>query len=107
MDFAKNYPCKYAKETQVIHFGENREHVSLHTGVLYTGDVVKLFCRLYHQLDTNSVLREYSAQNLENTTQYVLHTRNFPVDSEVVQFQSNATHLISHDIGNSSCVDQF
>mgnify|MGYP000900562352 CR=1 FL=1 len=35
VDYAENYQCKYAREAQVIHFGGNRKHVSLHTCVVY------------------------------------------------------------------------
>ncbi|KAL4711611.1 hypothetical protein ACJJTC_003628 [Scirpophaga incertulas] len=39
IDFSENYQCKYASETQSVHFGASRQQLSLHTCVLYYCDV--------------------------------------------------------------------
>lgn len=35
VDFSENYSLKYAEEIQAFHFGGSRQHVSLHTSVIY------------------------------------------------------------------------
>ena len=35
VDFSENYACKYATETQAVHFGASRASVTLHTGAAY------------------------------------------------------------------------
>jgi len=35
IDYSENYLCKYASETQSVHFGALRRQLTLHTGVLY------------------------------------------------------------------------
>ncbi|CAB3252747.1 unnamed protein product [Arctia plantaginis] len=35
-DFSQNYAGKLHKEIQSVHFGGNRDHISLHTGVIYS-----------------------------------------------------------------------
>lgn len=37
-DWSENYGLKYAKEIQSLHFGGSRQHVSLHTSVVYICD---------------------------------------------------------------------
>lgn len=36
-DFSENYTCKYFREIQTCHFGDNKKQISLHAGVLYIG----------------------------------------------------------------------
>lgn len=35
-DFSENYSCKLHEEIQSVHFGGNRNQISLHTGVIYS-----------------------------------------------------------------------
>lgn len=37
-DFSQNYNCKYGKEPQSVHFGASKPQVTLHTGMVYSGD---------------------------------------------------------------------
>ena len=54
IDFSKNFNCKFAEEIQAIHFGGNRQQVTLHTGIMYTknGDslIKHSFCTLSKSL---------------------------------------------------------
>jgi hypothetical protein len=56
IDFSENYACKYYREIQSIHFGGNRSHISLHTGVLYAAKNVFSFCTISENLSHNPVL---------------------------------------------------
>lgn len=35
VDFSENYMCKYASETQAVHFGASHRQITLHTGLYY------------------------------------------------------------------------
>ncbi|XP_063233360.1 uncharacterized protein LOC134537058 [Bacillus rossius redtenbacheri] len=51
VDFSENYACKYASETQSVHFGASKEQITLHTGVMYTaGGIKESFCTLSKSL---------------------------------------------------------
>lgn len=41
MDFSENYVLKYASEVQSSHFGASKKQISLHTSVVYYGDMMK------------------------------------------------------------------
>lgn len=45
VDFSENYLCKYATETQSVHFGASRQQLSLHTCILY-------YCSEPNKIDT-------------------------------------------------------
>lgn len=55
IDFAENYSCKYSTEVQSIHFGGNRNQVSLHTGVRYWGEKVQSFCTVSPDLNHSPI----------------------------------------------------
>lgn len=40
IDFSENYNCKYQAEVQSVHFGASQRQVTIHTGVLYSGNDV-------------------------------------------------------------------
>ena len=39
IDFSENFSCRYSREIQSVHFGASHQQCTLHTGVLYIGDV--------------------------------------------------------------------
>ena len=56
VDFAENYySCKYFEEIQSVHFGGNRDQVSLHTGVMYSGKWTQAFCTVSGDLKHDAV----------------------------------------------------
>ena len=48
IDFSENFSGKFGSEIQSVHFGVSHKQVTLHTGVLYAGDVEQPipFCTL-------------------------------------------------------------
>lgn len=46
VDFSENYSLKYNEEIQSFHFGGSRGQVSLHTGVIYYYDALKMVLKL-------------------------------------------------------------
>lgn len=55
VDFSENYCCKYAQETQAVHFGASRQQITMHTGVLYRhSEEPRCFCSLSESLRHDS-----------------------------------------------------
>lgn len=46
VDFSEKYSCKYATETQGVHFGGSRPLITLHTGVAYAANFKESFCTI-------------------------------------------------------------
>jgi len=44
VDFSENYSCKYSSEIQAVHFGASHQQATMHTGVLYVGEVASPLC---------------------------------------------------------------
>jgi hypothetical protein len=55
IDFSENYACKYAKEIQSVHFGGNRTHITLHTGMIYSKTRKEAFCTITTNLHHDPV----------------------------------------------------
>ena len=63
IDVSENFSCKFGSEIKSVHFGGSHIQVTLHTGVLYVGDVNQpiSLCTLY----TVSVQATWPACNLD------------------------------------------
>ena len=59
-DYSENFNCKFAEEIQAIHFGGNRQQVTLYTDIMYTksGDslIKHSFCILSKSLRHGAAL---------------------------------------------------
>lgn len=43
VDFSENFSCKYGTEVQAVHYGANRQQITLHTGMFYCSSFSKGF----------------------------------------------------------------
>lgn len=54
-DFAENFECKYGNEIQAIHFGGNRQQITLHTCMLYFGSSKQSYCSIAPDLNHDPI----------------------------------------------------
>lgn len=100
IDFAENYVCKYANETQSVHFGVSRQQITLLTGIAYPSGLKEAFCTVTPELDHSAsavlahltpVLQHYLHQNQE------IENLHFLSDSVSLQYTISKTifHIMS------------
>jgi hypothetical protein len=88
VDFAENYSCKYAKEVQVIHFGGNRQHISLHTGVLYRALITQSFCTISPDLQHDAIAIFKHLQPILEDYRTEIESLHFQSDSPATQYRN-------------------
>jgi hypothetical protein len=94
INFAENYACKYASETQIIHFGGNREHVLLHTGVFYCGKIVQSFCTISPDLSHTPISIFKHLEALRHYDRSKIKSLYFQSDSPATQYRSRKMFYI-------------
>lgn len=100
IDFSENYGCKYFREIQACHFGGNREHVTLHTGVMYVGkERPKSFCTMSSDMNHDAVaILAHLKPILENMPRNITKI-HFYSDSPSSQYRNKRTfHIIFHHL---------
>lgn len=92
VDFSENYSCKYAKETQSVHFGASREQITLHTGMMYHKTKKQGFCTFSKSLrhDPSAILAhlELPLNHYLNTICNEITTLHFLSDSPSTQYRN-------------------
>lgn len=88
VDFAENYSCKYQSEIQSIHFGGNRDQVSLHTGVLYNASMLQSFCTVTSDLNHNAFTIYCHLEPILEEFRHKIRHLHFLSDSPVTQYRN-------------------